>query len=88
MPGKIIRMKDYFDKWTLMIILVTLVLFVVALFVKGFTKDLLLEIGVFLVSVKLILSSYKNTEYNKRLDARLDEMMILLEKQAKEGDGH
>lgn len=31
-------MKDYFDRWTLLIILVTMVLFVIALFVKGFTK--------------------------------------------------
>ena len=35
-------------------------LFTVALFAKGFTQDLLLESGVFLVSVKLILISYKN----------------------------
>lgn len=85
MPKRIIRMKDYFDKWTLIIILITLVLFVVALFVKGFTKDLLLEIGIFLVSVKLIMNSYKNTQYNEKLDKRLNEIKALLEKQGKKG---
>lgn len=85
MPKRIIRMKDYFDKWTLIIILITLVLFVVALFVKGFTKDLLLEIGIFLVSVKLIMNSYKNTQYNEKLDKRLNEIKALIEKQGKKG---
>ena len=31
------------------------------LFLKGFTHDLLLEAGVFLVSVKLILMSYRSS---------------------------
>jgi hypothetical protein len=47
------------------VILVTFVLFVLALFTKGFTNDLLLEAGVFLVSVKIIMLSgkiNKNTE--------------------------
>jgi hypothetical protein len=34
--------------------------FVTALFVKGFTHDLLLEAGVLLVSIKLIMMAYKN----------------------------
>ena len=41
--------------------MLTLALFVVALFVKGLTHDLLLEAGVFLVSVKLVLMNYKNS---------------------------
>lgn len=41
-------------------IALTLLLFIAALFVKGFTHDLLLEAGVFLVSVKLVLMSYKS----------------------------
>jgi len=72
-------MKDYFDKWSLVIILVTAVLFVVALFVKGLTKDLLLEIGVLLVSVKLIMGSYKNSQNDKQLNEKLDEIRNLLE---------
>ena len=49
------------DFGTLATVALTLVLFVAALFVKGFTHDLLLEAGVFLVSVKLVLMSYKSS---------------------------
>ncbi len=48
-------MNKHFDTPTVIVIIVTFVLFAVALFVKGFTHDLLLEAGVFLVSVKLML---------------------------------
>jgi hypothetical protein len=37
------------------------VLFIAALFIKGFGHGVLLEAGVFLVSVKLIIMSYKNS---------------------------
>jgi hypothetical protein len=40
--------------------LITLVLFIAALFYKGFTHDLLIESAVFLVSVKIIIGTYKN----------------------------
>ncbi len=56
-------MKKYIDTWSLVIILITLVLFTIALFVKGFTHDLLLEAGVFLVSVKIIMLAYKTNFY-------------------------
>jgi len=42
-------------------IILTLVLFGIALFVKGLTHDLLLEAGVFLVSIKLILTGFKSS---------------------------
>lgn len=45
----------------------TFILFIAALFVKGFTHDLLLEAGVFLVSVKLILLSQKNTKMEEKI---------------------
>ena len=44
------------------VILITFVLFTVALFLKGFTHDLLLEAAIFLVSVKLIILSYRTNE--------------------------
>ena len=44
-----------------MVIAITLILFVSALFVKGFTHDLLLEAAGFLVSVQLIILSHRNT---------------------------
>ena len=70
--------RDYFDLGSLIVIVVTFVLFVVALFVRDFTHDLLLEVGVFLVSVKLIMMSYKNTVHVNRLDRKLDEALGLL----------
>ena len=53
-------LRQHFDAGSLLIIVITFVLFVAALYFTGFTHDLLLEAGVFLVSVKLIVMSYKN----------------------------
>jgi hypothetical protein len=52
--------KKHLDLGSIIVILITLVLFIVALFHKGFTHDLLLEAGVFLVSVKVIMMAYAN----------------------------
>jgi len=68
------EMNKHFDTPTVIVIIVTFVLFVVALFVKGFTHDLLLEAGVFLVSVKLILMGYKNSVTNKKMMDELQEI--------------
>ena len=67
------------DMSSLAVMLVTLVLFVAALFVKGLGKDLLLEAGVFLVSVKLVLMAYKNGVATKRTHEDLERILILLE---------
>jgi hypothetical protein len=53
-------MINYFDTGTIVVIIMTVAFFVTALFVKGFTHDLLLEAGVLLVSIKLIMMAYKN----------------------------
>jgi len=42
--------------------------------VKGFTQGLLLEAGVFLVSVKLILGSYQNKILNQDILRKLEEI--------------
>ena len=52
-------MHKHLDRGTQVTLGITLVLFVVALFTKGFSHDLLLEAAVFLVSVKLVIMSYK-----------------------------
>jgi hypothetical protein len=62
------------DNWSVIVMGVTLILFVVALFITGFTHDLLLETGVFLVSVKLILMSYKNGAQGEELNDRLSQI--------------
>ncbi len=56
---KIGESMKHFDKGSLIVIAVTFILFVSALFFTGFTHDLLLEAGVFLVSVKLIIMAHK-----------------------------
>ena len=73
-------MKKHFDVGSMMVIIVTFVLFTMALFTKGFTHDLLLEAGVFLVSVKLILMAYKNSVYVKSFQKELKEIKELLKK--------
>lgn len=61
-----------------LVIVTTFVLFVVALFIKGFGHGLLLEAGVFLVSVKLIIMAHRNTLLAKDLDDRLDRLQATL----------
>jgi len=74
------RIRRHFDAGSLLVILVTLVLFIAALFTKGFTHDLLLEAGVFLVSVKLIIMSYKHGVTADELLERLDDIHAALQR--------
>jgi hypothetical protein len=67
-------MSKHLDRSTQITLAVTLVLFVVALFEKGFTHDLLLEAAVFLVSAKLVLLSYKASVNNDVMAGQLAEM--------------
>ncbi len=74
-------MTRYLDKWTMVTIIITIVLFVIALFVKGFTHQLLLEAGVLLVSIKIIMMSYKNIRNFEEVKKDLNEIKTLIEKQ-------
>ena len=69
---EVLVLNHYIDKASAITLVLTLVLFVIALFVKGFTHDLLLEAGVFLVSIKLVLAGYKNQQATCTLLDRLD----------------
>jgi len=60
-------------------IAVTLVLFAVALLVEGVPHDLLLEAGVFLVSAKLVIMSYKNALASDELKMELQRLREALE---------
>lgn len=68
-------MRKHFDPGSIGVILLTLTLFAVALVEKGFTHDLLLEAGVFLVSIKLVLMSYKNSVATISLQKRVEEIL-------------
>jgi hypothetical protein len=71
--------RHYFDAGSLLVIIATLVLFIMSLYFTGFTHDLLLEAGVFLVSVKLVLMSYKNTAAADVMHHELAEIRSLLQ---------
>jgi len=67
-------MRKYFSVTDVVVILITSVLFIVALFVKGLTQDLLLEAGVLLVSIKIIMMNYKNALSTKTVLKELGEI--------------
>ena len=67
-------MNKHLDRSTQLTLAITLVLFVIALFEKGFTHDLLLEAAVFLVSAKLVLLSYKANVNTDAITGQLAEM--------------
>jgi hypothetical protein len=74
-------MNKYFDKGTIFVIIVTGLLFIVALFVKGFTHGLLLEAGVLMVSIKLIMMGYKNSLNYDELKKELHDIKTLLKEE-------
>ena len=75
-------MQKSSDPWSIVAIVLTVALFVLALFVKGFTKGLLVECGVLMVSIKLILMAKKTVEIEQNLERRLDRIEKLLERRA------
>jgi len=68
----------HFDTASIIVIVVTFVLFTMSLFFTGLTHDLLLEAGVFLVSVKLIIMAYKESVSSKNIQRELEEIKDLL----------
>ena len=68
----------HFDVGSILIIIITFVLFMLALFFTGFTHDVLLEAGVFLVSVKLIIMAYKASVSSNKIERELEEIKEIL----------
>jgi hypothetical protein len=73
-------MKKYFEFWNVSVIAITFILFVVALYSTGFTKNLLLEAGVFLVSIKIIMMSHRHSLSNREILKKMDEIIEKIEK--------
>lgn len=73
-------MGKHFDSGSVVVIVITFVLFAMALFTKGLTHDMLLEAGVFLVSVKLIMMAYKIGVKEENIMRELREIRALLER--------
>jgi hypothetical protein len=78
-------MQRHMDLATFLVALMTLVLFVAALFTKGITHDLFLEAGVFLVSVKIIVMAYKNSVAIGILSDKLDTILTALTNKTNHG---
>jgi hypothetical protein len=72
--------QDHFDTSSIAIIIITVVLFIAACYLKGLTHEILLEAAVFLVSVKLIQLSYKSSVNAKEVDKKLDSILSQLGK--------
>ena len=73
-------MHKRLDLGTQLTLAITLGLFVIALFEIGLTHDLLLEARVFLVSVKLVIMSYKANTNIATLDSQLITMTTSLQR--------
>jgi hypothetical protein len=78
--GRVMPNKKILDAGSQLTIGITLVLFVVALFAKGLTHDLLLEAGVFLVSAKLVILGYKNGIAADEIRGELQQIRAVLER--------
>ncbi len=73
-------MNRHLDYSSIIVITVTFILFTLALFTKGMTHDILLEAGVFLVSVKLILMAYRSGTCFQRILRELKKINETLNK--------
>lgn len=67
-------MKTKHDLGNILVIAITVILFSIALFTTGFTKDLLLEAGVLLVSIKIIMMNRAITNSNIEIIRKLNEI--------------
>ncbi|MBN2107737.1 MAG: hypothetical protein JW832_09940 [Deltaproteobacteria bacterium] len=74
------RNNKFIDMGSVLVMAITFILFTAALFTKGFTHDLFLEAGVFLVSVKLMIMVYRNGRASREIDQRLDALTALLQR--------
>ncbi|HVX25773.1 MAG TPA: hypothetical protein VHB70_05495 [Parafilimonas sp.] len=67
-------MKNILTISNVIVIAVTAILFIVAIFAKGFTHDLLIEAAVLLVSVKLIIMNQKNKIMEQKILDAIEEI--------------
>jgi hypothetical protein len=66
------NISNHFDLPSVLVIVITFILFAFALLTRGLTHDLFLEAAVFLVSVKLILASHRNSVVASGTRSRLE----------------
>jgi hypothetical protein len=81
-------MRVHLDFGSIAVMTITFILFILALFVKGFTHDLFLEAGIFLVSAKIIIMAYRNSIAANRVEHKLDEILSALDRPEKRKKKH
>ena len=69
--------KQRLDVASTLTLVVTVLLFASALFETGLPHDLSLEVGVFLVSLKLVFASHRARLTQDDIEAKLDRLMEL-----------
>ena len=67
-------MKKYIDLGSIIIIVITFILFTLSVFTRGITHDIFLESAVFIISLKLILMMHKNNLNEKIIIKRLNDI--------------
>ena len=70
----------HIDTGSIIVIVTTFILFLTALFFTGFKHALLLEAGVFLVSVKLIVMAYKASLSSENIQNELKDIKEILDR--------
>lgn len=63
-------------------LVLTAVLFLIAAFEKGLTHELLLEAGVFLVSVKLVLATERSDLAFRKIESKIDAVETKLDQKS------
>lgn len=76
----IMSLRQHLDAWSILVIAITFVCFAAALFAAGLLHDVLVELGVFLVSVKVMLMSYRNSVVSESLHQMLKEVHSALQR--------
>ncbi len=67
-----LNIRENIDPPSMIVIIITMALFIFALFTTGLTHDLLLEAAIFLVSVKLIILGYQSAVRAQSMDEKLE----------------
>jgi hypothetical protein len=73
-------MGKHIDGPDAVVLAITLFLFLGAVVTKGLTHDLLLEAGVFLVSVKLVIGNYKSGVRDREMRELLERVAASVER--------
>ena len=82
MQGMDKLLKKHLDPGSVTVIMVTFILFTLAIFTKGTTHDILLEAGVLLISIKLIMMAYKTVVFYEDIIQELKKLNDCLNKKS------